>query len=106
MCQDYFQKEVYNCIENLFQIDRVFYDSDLKSTYLRAQVVKFYKGGNITLGDFENEKPTTAAPSTVKPMCYLESLEDLPDILETKTNTTEVDPGTEVIYNCPPGKVG
>ena len=54
-------------------IDKAFYESGLKDQYLRAQVVKFYKYGNITLGYFENEKPTTTT-TTIKPMCDLSSL--------------------------------
>ena len=87
-------------------IDRVFYDNvDLKENYLRAQVVKFYKHGNITLGYFENEKPTTAAPTTIKPMCSLESIGEIPAELITITNTSEVEPGDIVKYTCQSGKV-
>ena len=54
-------------------IDGAFYRSDLKNNYLRAQVVKFYKYGNIKKGYFENEKATTTT-TTIKPICDLSSL--------------------------------
>ena len=54
-------------------IDGAFYGSDLKNNYLRAQVVKFYKYGNIKKGYFENEKATTTT-TTIKPICDLSSL--------------------------------
>ena len=88
----------------LLPTDRVFYDSDLKDKYLRAQVVKFYEYGNVTEGYFENEKPTTTT-TTIKPVCDLSRLGDIPAELTTITNTSEIIPGDIVIYTCQTGKV-
>ena len=84
------------------QIDKVFYNSSaLKGDYLRSQAIRFYKGGNIPLGLFENEKPTLAPPTTVRPTCDLMSF-DVPEHItkSTETNGTLIDPGVKVEYSC------
>ena len=83
-------------------IDKVFYNSSaLKGDYLRSQAIRFYKGGNIPLGLFENEKPTLAPPTTVRPTCDLMSF-DVPEHItkSTETNGTLIDPGVKVEYSC------
>ena len=88
------------------QVDEVFYNATtIKDDYLRAQVTRFYKGGNIPLGLFENEKPTTAAPTTIRPSCDLTSLNDgVPDQLAPSSNNeTRIEPGDTVEYTCKGG---
>ena len=67
-------------------------------------MVKFYEYGNVTKGYFENEKPTTTT-TTIKPVCDLSSLGEIPAELTTITNTSEIIPGDIVIYTCQTGKV-
>ncbi len=50
-----------------FQIDAVFFNSSLADDYIRASVVKYFKGNDIPLGHFPNEKPTTTTSTTPSP---------------------------------------
>ena len=52
---------------------------------MRAQVVKFYKGGDIKYDRFRNEKPTTEVPTTLGPRCKISDLE-IPEELKTEMN--------------------
>ena len=54
---------------SLFQIDDVFYNSSIVDDYIRAQVVRFFKGNDVPIMAsgpqiFPNEEPTTTTTTT------------------------------------------